>query len=101
MFHKIMGNLEKMPAIGDIISYFSPIILIVTLKSAQKSNWGKKYEFFPLRPCNNFSTLTDCVLGGKYSALLIHRSASASEFIRTILRLSLVEVNQAILAWSF
>ena len=22
--------------------------------------------FFPLRPCNNFSTLTDCVLGGKY-----------------------------------
>jgi hypothetical protein len=66
MFHKIMGNLEKMPAIGDIISYFSSIILIVTLKSAQKSNWGKKYEFFPLRPCNNFSTLTDSVLGGKY-----------------------------------
>ena len=46
MFHKIMGNLEKMPAIGDIISYFSPIILIVTLKSAQKSNWGKIYDIF-------------------------------------------------------
>ena len=47
MFHKIMGNLEKMPAIGDIISYFSPIILIVTLKNAQKSNWEKNMIFFP------------------------------------------------------
>ena len=31
-----------MQAIGDIISYFFPIILIVTLKSAQKS----KYDIF-------------------------------------------------------
>ncbi len=53
MFHKIMGNLEKMQAIGDIISYFFPlcpnIILIVTLKRAQKSNQGKIYDIFS--PC--------------------------------------------------
>jgi hypothetical protein len=49
MFHKIMGNLEKMQAIGDIISYFFPIILIVTLKRAQKSNLGKIYDIFS--PC--------------------------------------------------
>ena len=35
-----MGNLEKNA--GN----FSPIILIVTLKSAQKSNWGKIYYIF-------------------------------------------------------
>ncbi len=46
MFHNVKGNLEKMQAIRDIISYFSPIILIVTLKSAQKSNWGKIYDIF-------------------------------------------------------
>ncbi len=61
-----------MQAIEDIISYFPPIILIVTLKRAQKSNWGKIYDIFspcvfvPLRPCNNCSTFTDGVLGGKY-----------------------------------
>jgi hypothetical protein len=51
MFHKIMGNLEKMQAIGDMISYFFPphpnIILIVTLKRVQKSNWEKIYDIFP------------------------------------------------------
>jgi hypothetical protein len=47
MFHKIMVSLEKMQAIGDIISYFFPIILIVTLKREQKSNWGKIYDIFP------------------------------------------------------
>ncbi len=52
---------------------FSPIILIVTLKRAQKSTWGKIWYFspfflyfFPLEPCNNCSTFTDGVLGGKY-----------------------------------
>jgi hypothetical protein len=45
-----MGNSEKMQAIRDIISYFSPIILIVTIKRAQKSNWGKiKYLIFFLQ----------------------------------------------------
>jgi hypothetical protein len=39
-----------MQAIGDIISYFSPFILIVTLKSAQKSNWGKIYDIFLVFP---------------------------------------------------
>jgi hypothetical protein len=29
MFHKIMGNLEKMQAIGDIISYFFPYAQIL------------------------------------------------------------------------
>jgi hypothetical protein len=38
-----------MQAIGDIISYFSPIIIIVALKIAQKSNWGKIYDIFS--PC--------------------------------------------------
>jgi hypothetical protein len=38
-----------MQAIGDIISYFSPIILIVALKRAQKSDWGKIYDIFS--PC--------------------------------------------------
>jgi hypothetical protein len=36
MFHKNMGNLENMQAIGDILSYISPIILIVTLKEHKK-----------------------------------------------------------------
>ena len=50
MFHKIMGNLgKKMQAIGYIISYFSPIILIVALKRVQKSHWGKIYDIFS--PC--------------------------------------------------
>jgi hypothetical protein len=35
-----------MQAVGDIISYFFPIILIVTLKRAKKSNWGKIYDIF-------------------------------------------------------
>jgi hypothetical protein len=47
MFDKIMGNLEKLQAIGDIISYFPPFILIVALKRAQKSTWGKIYDIFP------------------------------------------------------
>ena len=62
-----------MQAIGDIISYFSPIILIVALKREQKSDWGKIYDifspcvfFFPIRPCNNCSTFRDGVIGGKY-----------------------------------
>jgi hypothetical protein len=49
MFHKIMGNLEKMQAIGDIISYFFPYFFIVVLKRAQLSNWGKIYDIFS--PC--------------------------------------------------
>ena len=35
-----------MQAIGDIISYFFSYYFIVTLKSAQKSNWGKIYDIF-------------------------------------------------------
>jgi len=38
-----------MQATGDIISYFSPIILIVTVKRAKKSNCWKIYDIFP--PC--------------------------------------------------
>ena len=59
MFHKIMGNLEKMQAIGDIISYFSPIILIVALR-VQKSDWGKIYDIFS--PCVFFSPLDHAII---------------------------------------
>jgi hypothetical protein len=41
-----MGSSEKMQAIGDIISYFSTIILIVTIKRAKKSYNGKIYNIF-------------------------------------------------------
>jgi hypothetical protein len=47
MFHKIMGNLKKMQAIEDIISYFSLIILIVTLKEHKIPMGGKYMIFFP------------------------------------------------------
>jgi len=57
-----MGNSEKMQAIGDIISYFFPIILIVTLKRAQKSNWGKKYDIFS----SLLYHYRRCTGGGKY-----------------------------------
>ena len=71
MFHQITGNLEKNAGNrGHNIIFFPLLFLIVTLKRAQKSNWGKIYDifspvslFFPLRPCNNCSTFTDGVLG--------------------------------------
>jgi hypothetical protein len=47
MFNKIMGNLEKKQAIGDIILYFFPIILIVTLKEHKNPTGGKYMIFFP------------------------------------------------------
>jgi hypothetical protein len=48
-FIKLWKTWKNMQALGDIISYFSPIILIVALKRAQKSNWGKIYDIFS--PC--------------------------------------------------
>jgi hypothetical protein len=46
-FHKIMGNLEKMQAIGDIISYFFPYYFNChTKKSTQKKSTGGKYMIF-------------------------------------------------------
>jgi hypothetical protein len=48
MFHKIMGILEKNAGNRGYIKFFSPIILVVALKRAQKSNWGKIYDIFPL-----------------------------------------------------
>ena len=48
-FIQLWETWKKMQAIGDIISYFSPIILIVALKRAQKSDWGKIYDIFS--PC--------------------------------------------------
>ncbi len=41
--------MHKNPTGGKCMIFFLPVSL-----------------FFPLRPCNNCSTLTDCVLGGKY-----------------------------------
>ncbi len=45
MFKKLWETWKKIQARGDIL-YFSPSNLIVTLKRAQKSNWGKIYDFF-------------------------------------------------------
>ncbi len=63
-----------MQAIEDIISYFFPYYFNCHAKKCTKIQLGKIYDifsprvliFFPLRPCNHFSTLTDCVLGEKY-----------------------------------
>jgi hypothetical protein len=78
MFHKIMPNLEKNAGNRGHNLIFLPrcpnIILIVTLKRVQKSNWGKIYDifslsefnFFPLKACNNCSTSAGGVMGGKY-----------------------------------
>jgi hypothetical protein len=51
MFHKTMGNLEKNAGNrGHNIIFFPYYFnLIVTLKRAQKSNWGKVYDIFS--PC--------------------------------------------------
>ncbi len=46
MFHKIMGNWEKNAGDRGHNIIFFPLILIVMLKSAQKSNWGKIYDIF-------------------------------------------------------
>ena len=62
-----------MQAIGDIISYFSPYYFNCHAKKCTKIQleenilyfFSQCLYFFPFRPCNNFSTLTDCVLGGK------------------------------------
>jgi hypothetical protein len=48
MFHKIMGNLEKMQAIGGIISYFFPYYFNCRAKKSTKIRLGEKYLiFFP------------------------------------------------------
>ena len=50
MFHQIMGNLkENAGKRGHNIIFFPLLFLIVTLKRAQKSNWGKIYDIFS--PC--------------------------------------------------
>ncbi len=61
MFHKSMGKLEKMQAIGDIISYFSPFNC--RSKKSTKIQLGDNIWyfspcvlFFPYRSCNNCST---------------------------------------------
>ena len=41
MFHKIMGNLEKMQAIGDIISYFFPYYFNCRAKKSTKIRLGE------------------------------------------------------------
>ncbi len=63
-----------MQAIGDIISYFFSYYFNCQAKKCTKIQLGENIwyffshclYFFPLRPCNNCSTLTDCVLGGVY-----------------------------------
>jgi hypothetical protein len=81
MFHKIMGNLEKMLKIGDIILYFFPYYFNChTKKRAQKSNWGKINDIFP--PCVficfllghaiNCSTFTGGVMGDNILSLCVN-----------------------------
>jgi hypothetical protein len=41
MFHKIMGNLEKKQAIGDIISYFFPYYFNCHAKKCTKIQLGE------------------------------------------------------------
>jgi len=41
MFHKVMGNLEKMQAIGDIISYFFPYYFNCRAKKSTKIRLGE------------------------------------------------------------
>jgi hypothetical protein len=41
MSHKIIGNLEKMQAIGDRISYFSPYYFNCHIKKSTKIKLGK------------------------------------------------------------
>ena len=41
MFHKIMGNLEKMQAIGDIISYFLPYYFNCRAEKSTKIRLGE------------------------------------------------------------
>ena len=48
-FIKLWETWKKMQALGTSYHIFSPIILIVALKRAQKSHWGKIYDIFS--PC--------------------------------------------------
>ena len=59
-FIKLWETWKKMQAIGEIISYFSPIILIVVLKRVQKSDWGKIYDIFS--PCVFFFPLDHAII---------------------------------------
>jgi hypothetical protein len=61
MFHKIMGNLEKMQAIGEIISYFSPHYFNCRTKKSTKIQRGEIYDIFPL--CLYFSPLDNAIIG--------------------------------------
>ena len=69
-----MGNLEKNAGNrGHNIIFFPLLFKLLHLKSTKiqlgENIWyffSQCLYFFPLRPCNNFSTLTDCVLGEKY-----------------------------------
>ncbi len=68
-----MGNLEKNAGHRGHNIIFFPYYLNFHAKKCTKIQLGENIwyfisqclYFFPLRPCNNFSTLTDCVLGGK------------------------------------
>ena len=67
MFNKIMGNLGKNAVKRGHNIIFFPYYFNFHAKKCTKIQLGENiWYFFPLRPCNNFSTVTDCVLGGKY-----------------------------------
>jgi hypothetical protein len=63
-FIKLWETWNKMQAIGDIISYFSPYYCNCRAKKSTKIRLC--LYFFPIRPCNNCSTFRDGVIGGKY-----------------------------------
>ncbi len=74
MFHKIMGNLVKNAGHKEHNIYFFSYYFNCHAKKCTKIQLGENIwyffsqclYFFPLRPCNNCTTLTDCVLGRKY-----------------------------------
>ena len=61
MFHKIMGNVEKMQAIGDIISYFSHYYFNCHAKKCTKIQLGENIWYF-FSQCLYFSPLRPRIL---------------------------------------
>ncbi len=61
MFHKIIANLEKMQAIGDIISYFFPYYFNCHSKKCTKIQLGENIWYF-FSQCLNFSPLGHAII---------------------------------------
>ncbi len=99
-----------MQAIGEIISYFFSYYFNCHAKKCTKIQLGENIwyffsqcpYFFPLRPCNNCSTLTNCVLGGKYCKREIksYFSRWTQSFFWTVFELSISAGGKYIIFFS-